>query len=93
MKMKIFTPKITITAASITSIMAVFLTMMIYSPISSPTIQIHIAYACGGCWHVTPGSTYPAQFNDNDLGQIVKMSCTVLSNDGKGKITTSCLEQ
>jgi len=90
--MKIFSPKITITA-SITSIMAVFLTMMIYTPISSPTNQNHMAYACGVCWHVTPGSIYPAQFNDNDLGQVVKMSCTVLSNDGKGKITTSCLEQ
>jgi hypothetical protein len=91
--MKISSSKIIIISASITSIMAVSLTMMIYTPISSSSNQSHMAYACGCCWHVTPGSTYPAQFNDNDLGQVVKMSCTILSNDGKGKLTTSCLEQ
>jgi hypothetical protein len=85
-------PKI-IVATSVTSVMAVFLTMMIYTPISPSINQNHMAYACGACWHVTPGSTYPAQFDDNDLGQVVKMSCTVISNDGKGKITTSCLEK
>jgi hypothetical protein len=70
--------------------MSVAVVLVIGIHFNSP---LQMADACSHCWHVTPGETYPAQFNDNDIGQVVKMMCTVLSNDGKGHITTDCLEQ
>jgi hypothetical protein len=90
--MEISNSKIII-AASFTAMMTVLLTLTVFVPLSSPTVHDHMAYACGMCWHVTVGQSYPAQFTDNDLGQPVQMTCTILSNDGKGKLTTSCLEK
>jgi len=79
------------------AILAIMSAVLVLTGLSAshgiPAWKTHQAMACGRCWHVTPGSTYPAQFNDNDLGQVVKMSCTVLTNNGHGAITTSCLEQ
>jgi len=71
--------------------MTTFLSLAVIGPAQQHNQQI--AFACGGCWHVTPGQTYPAQFNDNDLGQVVKMDCKIMSNDGKGNLITNCIEK
>jgi hypothetical protein len=78
-------------AYSIAAILAMFALLGLSAVLSSASAAP--PSRCARCWHVTPGETYPAQFNDNDIGQVVKMQCTIVSNDQKGHIMTSCVEQ